>query len=123
MIILTQELFNERFENLNNLNSDNAILKINNTTNTPAIIDFNAEWCAPCKALHPILQSVSMEHVSEIDIYTVNVDIEKEISIAFGIRSIPTLYFINSTGEISVKTGMMSKDSLKKLIKEKFNID
>ena len=57
----------------------------------PAIVDFYATWCGPCKALHPVLEELSKEYSGKVDIYQIDVDQEKELAAAFGIRSIPTL--------------------------------
>ena len=55
----------------------------------PAIVDFYATWCGPCKALHPVLEELSKEYSGKVDIYQIDVDQEKELAAAFGIRSIP----------------------------------
>lgn len=60
----------------------------------PAIVDFYATWCGPCKALHPILEELSKEYSGKIDIYQIDVDQEQDLAAAFGIRSIPTLLMI-----------------------------
>ena len=56
----------------------------------PAIIDFYADWCGPCKMVAPILEELSNEYAGKIVIYKVNTDIEQELSAVFGIQSIPT---------------------------------
>lgn len=86
--------------------------------NKPAVIDFYASWCGPCKRLLPILEELSTEYADKIDIYKVNVDEERELSALFGIRSIPTLLFIPMTGEPHKITGAMIKSELHKLIDE-----
>ena len=53
----------------------------------PAIVDFYATWCGPCKALHPVLEELSKEYSGKVDIYQIDVDQEKELAAAFGIRS------------------------------------
>ena len=60
----------------------------------PAVVDFYAQWCGPCKALSPILDEVSDEYAGKVDIYKVDVDQEEDLAVAFGIRTIPTLLFI-----------------------------
>ncbi len=60
----------------------------------PAIIDFWAEWCAPCRMVAPVLEEISTEYEGKINIYKVNTEHEQEIAAAFGIQSIPSLLFI-----------------------------
>ena len=67
--------------------------------NRPAIIDFYATWCGPCKAMAPILDSISKDYAGKIDVYKIDVDKESELAGAFGIQSIPTLLMIPAKGE------------------------
>lgn len=80
----------------------------------PAIIDFYANWCGPCKRLSPILEEIATEYNGEIIIYKVNVDDERDIATAFGIRSLPTLFFVPTEGSPSVVEGFLPKEELYK---------
>lgn len=80
----------------------------------PAIIDFYADWCGPCKRLSPILEEIATEYDGEIIIYKVNVDDERDIATAFGIRSLPTLFFVPTRGNPSVVEGFLPKEELYK---------
>lgn len=82
----------------------------------PTIIDFYAEWCQPCKQLSPILEELSKEY-SNINIFKINVDEEKELASAFGIQSIPTMLFIPVNDDPSISSGMLSKSQLESIIK------
>lgn len=84
----------------------------------PAIIDFYATWCGPCKMMSPILDEVSKEYSGQIDVYKIDVDQEEELAAAFGIRSIPTLLFIPMNEQPRILQGAMAKDQLKKTINE-----
>ena len=84
----------------------------------PAIVDFYATWCGPCKALHPVLEELSKEYSGKVDIYQIDVDKEKELAAAFGIRSIPTLLMIPMKEEPRISQGALPKDQLKKAIDE-----
>ena len=84
----------------------------------PAIVDFYATWCGPCKVMHPILEELSKEYSGKVDIYQIDVDKEQDLAAAFGIRSIPTLLMIPMKGEPRIMQGAMPKDQLKKAIDE-----
>ena len=79
----------------------------------PAIVDFYADWCGPCKMVAPILEELSKEYAGKIYIYKVNVDKEPELARDFGIQSIPTIWFVPMKGEPQVNMGALSKEQLK----------
>ena len=84
----------------------------------PALIDFYAEWCGPCKMVAPVLEELSDEYAGRVDIYKINVDEEEELSMLFGIRSIPTLIFIEKNGTMHRSQGAMGKPQLKQAIED-----
>ena len=85
----------------------------------PAIIDFYADWCGPCKMVAPVLEELSNEYAGKIVIYKVDTDKEMELSAVFGIRSIPTLLFIGADGEPMMQPGALPKHVLKQVIEER----
>ena len=85
----------------------------------PAIIDFYADWCGPCKMVAPVLDELSKEYEGRLVIYKVNTDIEQELSSVFGIQSIPTMLFIGADGEPMMQPGAFPKHAFKKIIEEK----
>ena len=110
-INLTKGGFERRVADLNNINNNWTFLG-----DKPALIDFYAAWCGPCKALSPVLEELSEEYAGKVDIYKVNVDEEQALAEAFGIRSIPTLYFIPMKGQPQRAMGAMPKGQLKELL-------
>lgn len=82
----------------------------------PAIIDFYATWCGPCKSLAPVLEELAGEYEGKIYIYKVDVDKERELAGVFGVQSIPTLLFIPMNGEPTITQGARPKASLKETI-------
>lgn len=82
----------------------------------PAIVDFYATWCGPCKALAPVLEELAKEYAGKVYIYKIDVDKEEELAGAFGIRSIPTLLWIPQSGKPTVTQGALPKPELKKMI-------
>ncbi|MBZ5855615.1 thioredoxin [Flavihumibacter profundi] len=85
----------------------------------PAIIDFYADWCGPCKMVAPILEELSKEYEGRLVIYKVNTDIEQELSAVFGIQSIPTILFIGVDGEPMMQPGAFPKHVFKQVIEER----
>jgi thioredoxin len=84
----------------------------------PAIIDFYADWCQPCKMVAPILEELSDEYNGKIDIYKVDTEAEQELAAAFGIRSIPSLLFIPKNEQPQMAQGALPKESFKQVISE-----
>lgn len=82
----------------------------------PAIVDFYASWCGPCRSIAPILEEFAKEYAGQIRIYKVNTDKEQELAAAFGIRSLPTLLFIPQKGQPQVAQGALPKETLKEAI-------
>jgi thioredoxin len=82
----------------------------------PAIVDFYADWCGPCKAVAPVLEELSDEYKDELTIYKVDTEKERELSAVFGIRSIPTILFIPKDGQPMMQPGALPKSVLQKVI-------
>lgn len=86
--------------------------------NVPAIIDFYADWCGPCKMIAPILEQLSEEYGDKINIYKVDTEAEQELSAAFGIKSIPSMLFCPKEGEPQMANGALPKPQLEKIIED-----
>ena len=84
--------------------------------NKPAIVDFYADWCGPCRAIAPILEELAKEYGDKIVIYKVNVDKDPDVAASFGISSIPAVMYIPVNGEARMTVGGRSKDKFKKEI-------
>ncbi len=84
----------------------------------PAIVDFYADWCGPCKMVTPILEKLSAEYAGKVVIYKVDTDKEQELAGAFGIQSIPSLLFIPQKGEPQMARGALSREAFEKAIAE-----
>lgn len=85
----------------------------------PAIIDFYADWCGPCKAVAPALEQLAEEYNGKVEIYKIDTDQEAELSEVFGIQSIPTFLFIPKNGAPMMQRGAVPKNVFKQVIEER----
>ena len=86
--------------------------------NLPAIIDFYADWCSPCKMVAPILEDLALEYSGKIMVYKVNTENEQELASVFGIQSIPTLLFIPKDGQPQAAMGALPRQTFEKVIQD-----
>jgi thioredoxin 1 len=84
----------------------------------PAIVDFYADWCQPCKIVAPVLEDLAREYSGKIMVYKVNTEEEQELASVFGIQSIPTLIFIPKEGQPQAAMGALPKQTFEKVIKD-----
>ena len=85
----------------------------------PAIVDFYADWCGPCKAVAPVLEDLSKQYEGKLVIYKIDTDKEEELSSLFGIQSIPTLLFIPVSGQPMMQKGAIPKTAFQQVIEER----
>jgi thioredoxin 1 len=88
----------------------------------PAIIDFYADWCGPCKVVAPILEELKKEYGDKLDIFKVNTEEQRELSSVFGIQSIPSLLFIPREGQPQMAMGALPKETFKQAIAEVLSV-
>ncbi len=84
----------------------------------PAIVDFYADWCSPCKMVAPVLEDLAREYAGKIMVYKVNTEDEQELASVFGIQSIPTILFIPKEGQPQAAMGALPKQTFEKVIKD-----
>ena len=82
----------------------------------PAIIDFHADWCPPCRITSPVLSDLAAEYGGEIYIYKIDVDAEPELAHMFGAKSIPMFLFIPMDEMPQIGVGALPKKSFKEVI-------
>ncbi|MDR3142345.1 MAG: thioredoxin [Tannerellaceae bacterium] len=84
----------------------------------PALIDFYADWCGPCKAIAPVLEELAAEYGGQIYIYKIDTEAEQELAAVFGIRSIPSLLFVPMDENPQMAQGAIPKLQLKEAIEQ-----
>ncbi|MBO7266511.1 MAG: thioredoxin [Bacteroidaceae bacterium] len=84
----------------------------------PAIVDFYATWCGPCRVLAPVLEEIASTYRGEIYVYKVDVDLCEALADAYDIRSIPTTFFIPMKGRPVKMVGAVNKQEIERLIKD-----
>lgn len=84
----------------------------------PAIVDFYADWCGPCRQMGPVLEEIAKEYAGQIVVYKVNIDNARTLASSYGIRSIPAFLLIPAEGEPQMAVGSMPKAEFKKRIEE-----
>ena len=85
----------------------------------PAVIDFYADWCGPCRKVAPIMEKLAEEYDGKLLVYKINVDNEKELASVFQIKSIPMVLFIPKKGQPMMQVGAMSEEGYRNVIVEK----
>ena len=93
--------------------------KINN--GEKIIVDFHATWCGPCKMMKPTFEKLTTENTSEVQMYTMDVDLNRDVAISLGIRSVPTIKVFNAGQIVETKVGVLSEGQIKGLITELIN--
>jgi thioredoxin len=82
----------------------------------PALIDFYADWCGPCKIASPILDEISNEYNGKIYVYKIDTQVERELAAVFGVNGIPAFLYIPVNGRPVMMSGIArSRDDTKKM--------
>lgn len=135
LFVMKAAAFNNSDENMKatNITKEDFLKKVmdykNNPTewkylgDKPAIIDFYASWCGPCKMMAPIMDELAAEYEGKLHVYKIDTEAEEELAQVFGIRSIPTLLFVPMNGKPMMSQGALPKAELKKIITENLGVE
>jgi thioredoxin 1 len=85
------------------------------------MVEFWAEWCGPCKMMKPIFEKVASTNQSDVKMYTLNIDNNREVAMSLGIRSIPTVKMFNAGQVVETKIGLLSENQINELVTELIN--
>jgi len=89
----------------------------------PCIVDFYADWCAPCKMVAPVLEELSEDFSGKLNVYKINTEEEQELASVFGIRSIPSFLFVPVSGQPQMAMGALPKDTFIKALKDVLGVE
>ena len=107
------EEFHKLIYDLDNTKEDEELKYLGDK---PAIVDFYAPWCGPCKVLESTLKDIEEEYDGKVDIYKVNTEDALEVATKFRVMSVPTVLYIPTKGEPEMTPGAPSKDQLKYML-------
>lgn len=85
------------------------------------ILKMGASWCNPCSVMAPIFEKVASENTTDVQMYSMDVDQNKEIAISLGVRSVPTIKVFNEGNVTNTKVGLLQENEIKNLIQELIN--
>jgi thioredoxin 1 len=85
------------------------------------IVDFHAKWCGPCKMMKPTFEKLTNENTTEVGMYTMDVDLNRELAVELGIRSVPTIKIFNEGSVVGTKVGVLNEGQIKELVTDLIN--
>jgi thioredoxin 1 len=87
----------------------------------PVLVDFHADWCAPCKIMNPILKNIKKKFGDQLKIIKINVDNNQQVSNKFQVKGIPTFILFKNSEILWKQSGVINESSFTEIIKTKIN--
>lgn len=106
-------------EEINQSQFDKKVLE----SKLPALIDFHADWCGPCKIVSPLVEALAEKHKGKLSVFKINVDENPNIASRFHIMSIPTLLFIKKGEVFDQQIGVPTQKDLERKINHLINLN
>jgi len=103
-----------RIENLTPENFETRVVE----SGQPVLVDFYADWCAPCRVIGPVVDQFANDYADRVDVYKVDVDSSPELAVRFGVRSIPTLVLFKDGAPVETLVGVVTKGQLGGLVEK-----
>lgn len=85
------------------------------------IVELWGTWCGPCKMMKPVFERVASENTTNVQMYTMDVDQNREVAMSLGIKSIPTILSFNNGNVTNTKVGVLQEQDIKGLVQELIN--
>jgi len=85
------------------------------------IVSFKAKWCSPCSVMGPVFEKVASENTTDVQMYTMDVDQNRDVAVKLGVRSVPTIKVINGGDVTKTKIGVLQENEIKGLVQELIN--
>ena len=101
------------------INSVDLQNRINN--GEKIILKLEASWCRPCQMMKPIFEKVAKENTSDVKMYSMDVDLNREIAMTLGVRSVPTIKIFSGGQVVDTKVGVLQEGDIKNIVKELIN--
>ena len=118
---LTLESFKEKICECGIGSSEKAEWKYKGTL--PAVIDFYADWCGPCKMVAPVMEELSREYKGELDFYKIDTEAQQQLAGMFGISSIPSILFIPLNAQPQMTAGALPKAEFIRMFREILGVE
>ena len=90
---------------------------------SPAVVDFYADWCGPCKMVAPIIEELNDTYDGKVNFYKIDTEAEQELAAMFGIRRIPSILFIPMEGRPQMQVGALQKEAIVDVVKDIFSVE
>ena len=85
------------------------------------ILQLEASWCQPCRAMKPIFERVNAENTTDVQMYSMDVDQNREVAMVLGVRSVPTIKAFNGGSVVNTRVGVLQENEIKSLVQELVN--
>jgi thioredoxin len=87
-------------------------LNITAPLEVPVVVDFSASWCGPCRQLHPTFEKLAQKYQGKVKFIYIDIDKVPSVANEYGVEAVPTLLFVNTSGEVKRNIGFMEEESL-----------